>query len=168
MRVDPSDGKGYPFASFPAVYGVDAPRLWRLAAPMASASVDSGALKSSLTGSAREVRAVDSLKRALGREIEAPVESDIEEAVTRSPCVRCGCGSEREWHSDGSDDRICFCDPCHGVGRACVYMRTEEDLGDFRRAVAMLAISLDKARDQPRLLSAMLEDAMLGWPEDPV
>ena len=31
MRVDPSDGKAYPFASFRQVYGKDADRLWRLA-----------------------------------------------------------------------------------------------------------------------------------------
>ena len=31
MRVDPSDGKAYPFASFQEVYGKDADRLWRLA-----------------------------------------------------------------------------------------------------------------------------------------
>jgi hypothetical protein len=31
MRVDPSDGKAYPFASFRKVYGKDADRLWRLA-----------------------------------------------------------------------------------------------------------------------------------------
>jgi hypothetical protein len=30
-RVDPSDGKAYPFASFQEVYGKDADRLWRLA-----------------------------------------------------------------------------------------------------------------------------------------